>query len=636
MADIIRLLPDSIANQIAAGEVIQRPASVVKELVENAVDAGATSIQVLIKDAGRTLIRVIDNGKGMSETDARMSFERHATSKISSADDLFCLATFGFRGEALASIVAVAQVELVTRRSEDDVAVSLTLEASRYIASEATSAPVGTDMRVKNLFFNVPARRRFLKTNETEMRHIVTEFERVALIYPHIEFQLYHNDLSLYHYRAGILRQRIVDIFGNAFAPALLPVELDTSMVRVEGFVTAPSFARKRGAANYLFVNGRYMRHPYFHKALMQGYNGMIGADHTPSYFLHLEVEPSSIDVNIHPTKTEIKFEDEKAIWQMLMAMVRESLSKHAVVPTLDFSLEHPFDIPVYQKDAKTYVAPPTVTVDRHYNPFISAMPAENSGTSFSVPPTDEPWGAEIARTDGDEQRSDAADADEAWLPTSQEEALASSSPATTSVAASLTALLSDEFAQTQSSLMQFRNRYIIGTLSSGLMVLDQHRAHIRVLYEEKLSVMQHPRRQSQTLLFPETMECSAQERMVVDLIMDELTTLGFDLAYLGASSYSINALPIGVDISVAVPLLHALIAAVLEHKSAPTEEVKRSLALSYAQQIAIPYDRLLTQEEMQHLVASLFATTSPSLTPDNKTILTVMSDKEIKSRFNV
>ena len=376
MSDIIQLLPDSVANQIAAGEVIQRPASVIKELVENAVDAKASLIQVILKDAGRTLIQVIDNGKGMSATDARLAFERHATSKIRVADDLFSLHTMGFRGEALASIAAIAQVELRTKRKEEEMGTLITLAASTVESQECVSCPTGSNFCVKNIFYNVPARRKFLKSNQVELSNIINEFERIALINPEVSFILKHNDNELFNLQPGNFRQRIVSIYGKGMNQQLLPLEIETSLIKISGYIGKPEAARKRNALQYFFVNGRYMRHPYFHKAVMQSYEQLIPVGEMPNYFINFTVEPSQIDVNIHPTKTEIKFENEQAIWQIISATVKEALGKFSAVPSIDFDMADAPEIPIFQKNNP--VAPPKSNFNPSYNPFKMST-GENS-----------------------------------------------------------------------------------------------------------------------------------------------------------------------------------------------------------------------------------------------------------------
>ena len=382
MSDVIHLLPDSVANQIAAGEVIQRPASVIKELVENSVDAGATTIHVVVVDAGRTMIQVIDDGKGMSETDARLAFERHATSKISQADDLFALHTMGFRGEALASIAAVSHVELQTRREVDEVGTCIRIAGSKVVSQEPVSCPVGSNFKIENLFFNVPARRKFLKSNATELSNILTAFERIVLVYPDIHFTLHHKGTEMLNLKAGSLRQRISDVFGRQYSQDLLPVEVRTAMCTITGFVSKPEGARKKSGHDYFFVNGRYMKHPYFHKAVVTAYERLIPEGMQVPYFLYFEVEPADIDVNIHPTKTEIKFENEQAIWQILTAAVRDALGKFCEVPAIDFDTQGSPDIPLY--DPARQVAPPQPRYNPDYNPFKSSSRSSHSSNAGS------------------------------------------------------------------------------------------------------------------------------------------------------------------------------------------------------------------------------------------------------------
>ena len=605
MSDIIRLLPDSIANQIAAGEVIQRPSSVVKELIENSVDAGAKDISVLIKDAGKTLIRVIDDGSGMSETDARMAFERHATSKIKDASDLFNLHSFGFRGEALASIVAVAQVDLITRDEAGELGVHIEYAASKLIAAQSVGCPVGCDFRVKNLFFNVPARRKFLKSNDAELRHILTEFERVALIHPEIAFHLFHNDVELYSYSQTTFRKRIADVLGKGLSQSLLPVEVDTTLVKVSGYVASPELARKRGAQQYFFVNGRFMKHPYFHKAIVSAFDKIIESDQQPSYIVSFAVDPQSIDVNIHPTKTEIKFENEREIWQILNSLVRETLCKTNSIPNLDFNRDDAIDIPVYTGRNDKPVSPPHININPAYNPF--------SGK--------------------DSYRRDPVDWQQLYeKPTPREEF--SQTPLTFASDQAEQLSFSSEFSEQSSSFFQFRERYIVASLSSGLVLIDQNRAHLRILYDEYLKNIQNKRRVSERLLFPETVEVTPEEALVISSIKEEIESAGFDLSFLGSNTYSISGLPSGIEPSQAAPLLRSMLHNAVEVGCEVQDEIIDSIALSLAKAAAIPYNKTLSQEEMNYMVASLFASSSPNYAPDGKTILVVFSDQELKNRF--
>ena len=458
MSDIIQLLPDSVANQIAAGEVIQRPASVIKELVENAVDAGASRIDVVVVDAGRTSIQVIDNGKGMSETDARLSFERHATSKIRHADDLFALHTMGFRGEALASIAAVAQVVLKTRQEADEVGTLLTISGSKVEGQEPCSCPVGSNFSINNLFYNVPARRKFLKSNTTELNNILTAFERIVLVYPQITFTLQSNGTELFNLRAGSLRQRIIDVFGKRINQDLLPVKVDTMMCKIDGFVGKPESARKKGAHQYFFVNGRYMKHPYFNKAVMTAFERLVPQGEQVPYFIYFTVAPGDIDVNIHPTKTEIKFENEQAIWQILMASVKESLGMFNDVPTIDFDTEDKPEIPVFNTEATAHAAAPRIAVNPHYNPFKSTAP------STGTPKVDAQWerlyeGLDEQPAEVEQELFADVETNTPGEPVAQQNVLADRSPAH----------------------YQYKGRYILTSVKSGLMVIDQARAHCRV-----------------------------------------------------------------------------------------------------------------------------------------------------------
>ena len=607
MSDIIHLLPDHIANQIAAGEVIQRPASVVKELMENSVDAGAVSISVNIKDSGRTLIQVVDDGKGMSETDARMAFERHATSKILTVDDLFSLNTMGFRGEALASIAAVAQVELRTRAKNSDIGICLSISGSTLDSIAPEACNEGSIFSIKNLFYNVPARRKFLKANETEFRHIVTEFERVVIVNPHISFTLRHNDSVIYELPSGGLRQRIIDVFGKSLNQKLLPVDVETSIVKVHGFTARLDAVKKRGSLQYLFVNGRYMRHPYFHKAVIQAYEQMIPAGEMPDYFLYFTLDPSTIDVNIHPTKTEIKFENERAIWQIIFSAVRESLAKSNSVPTIDFDTEEKIDIPVYnpQKGGMTNVAPPQLQINKDYNPFRET-PAKR--------PTDN-W---ESLYDSFEKERTAVESGELRVESGD------------------SAVESDNtlFSDLSNPCFQYKSRYIITPLKSGLVIIDQHRAHVRILYERYIGNINRQCSASQKLLFPEVVDFTASEASLLSSLEDEIRFLGFDLASLGGNSYAINAVPADVPGGSPVELIKEIVVAAIESGSGSTEKKSEMMALSLAKASAIHSGKALSSDEMETLVASLFAIEYHGVTPDGLSILTILTDEELSKRL--
>lgn len=614
MSDVIHLLPDSIANQIAAGEVIQRPASVVKELVENAVDAGAQQIQVHIKDAGKTLVQVIDNGKGMSGTDARMAFERHATSKISTANDLFALQTMGFRGEALASIAAVAHVELRTRQRGADLGSKIAIAGSEVESSEPDACPEGSIFSVKNLFFNVPARRKFLKSNETEFRNIINEFERIALVNQHISMSLHHNDTEILNLPESGLRQRIINIYGKALNQKLLTLEAQSSLVTISGFVGRPDSVRKRGALQFFFVNGRFMKHSYFHKAVMQAYDQLIPAGEMPDYFIYFTLDPATIDVNIHPTKTEIKFENEQPVWQILCAAVREAIAKSSSIPTIDFDVDGSIDIPVFNAPSSTFKAP-SVQVNSDYNPF-------KPDTSYQQPSFD--WSKLYKGFEEDRAAAFADESIEAIYPENQE--LSSgliSEPAPDTL-----------FPEVSSLCYQYKGRYIITSLKSGLLIIDQHRAHVRVLFDQYLTNIRNQQGVSQQLLFPEIVTFTPAEATLVPSLLEDLRYIGFDLSNLGNNSYAINGLPSGVENLDPVALVKDAVSRAIDTGCQVHEEICDALALSLAKAAAIRPGQSLSSEEMDNLIASLFSSSSSSYTPDGKVILSKLTDDELDKRF--
>ena len=621
MSDIIRLLPDSVANQIAAGEVIQRPASVIKELVENAVDAGAKHIDVLVTDAGKTSIQVIDDGKGMSETDARLAFERHATSKIREAADLFALRTMGFRGEALASIAAVAQVELRTCQEGEDLGTSLCIAGSRVESQEAIACPKGSNFQVKNLFFNVPARRKFLKSNQTELSNILTEFERIALVNPEVSFTLHHNGTEMLNLPAIQLKQRIMGVFGKKINQELLSVEVDTTMIRISGFVGRPETSRKKGARQYFFVNGRYMRHPYFHKAVMDAYEQLVPTGEQVSYFLYFEVEPANIDVNIHPTKTEIKFENEQAIWQILSAAIKESLGKFNAVPSIDFDTEGMPDIPAFEHSPYAEVQMPKTSYNPEYNPF-DATPS----SSYSRQET-RGWDQLY---EGLERRASSPSAfaypdDSDYFveqPLGEPEATLYGQPD------------QSEPVETSSLYYQYKGRFILTSVKSGLMIIDQQRAHIRILYDRYLSQIASRKGASQGMLFPDIVQFSASEIPVLQSIQEDLSYLGFELTDLGGGSYAINGVPAGIEGLRPTELVQNMVHTAIEKGCKVKEEVQSLLALSLAKAAAIVAGQVLTNEEMTNLVDGLLTSTSPNYTPDGKTALAVLKEEEIERLF--
>ena len=625
MSDIIRLLPDSVANQIAAGEVIQRPASVIKELVENAIDAGAQHIDVLVTDAGKSSIQVIDDGKGMSETDARLSFERHATSKIREAADLFALRTMGFRGEALASIAAVAQVELRTCVEGEELGTKLVIAGSKVESQEAISCPKGSNFCVKNLFFNVPARRKFLKSNQTELSNILTEFERIALVNPNVSFTLYHNDAELFNLPAIQLRQRIMGVFGKKINQDLLSLDVDTTMVRISGFVARPESARKKGARQYFFVNGRYMRHPYFHKAIMDAYEHLIPVGEQVSYFIYFDVDPGNIDVNIHPTKTEIKFENEQAIWQILAAAVKETLGKFNAVPSIDFDTEGMPDIPAFESSPYAGIQPPKTTYNPDYNPFnTSVVPP----SSYSSKPSRD-WeqlyeGLEHHSSAQHIQKSYPDDGDY-FTAASMEQPVAPTLYDHSEEAA---------MGEKSSQHYQFKGRFILTSVKSGLMIIDQQRAHIRILYDQYLEQITRRQGASQGMLFPDIVQFPVSEVPVLQEIMEDLSYLGFELTDLGGGSYAINGIPSGIEGLNPVELIQSMVHTAMEKGGKVKEEVQSNLALTLAKAAAIVPGQVLTNEEMNGLVDGLFAVATPNYTPDGKTVLSVLQEDELEKLF--
>ena len=625
MSDIIRLLPDSVANQIAAGEVIQRPASVIKELVENAIDAGAQHIDVLVTDAGKSSIQVIDDGKGMSETDARLSFERHATSKIREAADLFALRTMGFRGEALASIAAVAQVELRTCVEGEELGTKLVIAGSKVESQEAISCPKGSNFCVKNLFFNVPARRKFLKSNQTELSNILTEFERIALVNPNVSFTLYHNDAELFNLPAIQLRQRIMGVFGKKINQDLLSLDVDTTMVRISGFVARPESARKKGARQYFFVNGRYMRHPYFHKAIMDAYEHLIPVGEQVSYFIYFDVDPGNIDVNIHPTKTEIKFENEQAIWQILAAAVKETLGKFNAVPSIDFDTEGMPDIPAFESSPYAGIQPPKTTYNPDYNPFNTSAVTPSSYSSKPSRDWEQLYeGLEHHSSAQHIQKSYPDDGDY-FTAVSMEQ------PVTPTLYDH-----SEEAAMGEKSSQhyQFKGRFILTSVKSGLMIIDQQRAHIRILYDQYLEQITRRQGASQGMLFPDIVQFPVSEVPVLQEIMEDLSYLGFELTDLGGGSYAINGIPSGIEGLNPVELIQSMVHTAMEKGGKVKEEVQSNLALTLAKAAAIVPGQVLTNEEMNGLVDGLFAVATPNYTPDGKTVLSVLQEDELEKLF--
>lgn len=629
MNDIIHLLPDSVANQIAAGEVVQRPSSIIKEMVENSIDADATSVKVLVTDGGKTTVQVIDDGKGMSETDARLSFERHATSKIQKASDLFCLTTMGFRGEALASIAAVAQVELKTRRKEDELGTMIQVAGSKIEKQEPVACPAGSNFLVQNLFFNVPARRKFLKSNQTELTNVVADFQRIVLVHPEISFSLYNNGVEMFHLPAASVRQRIIDVFGKKINAELLPIEVETSLVSISGYVGKPESSKKKGVHQYFFVNGRYMRHPYFHSAVMKAYENLIPVGEHVSYFIYFAVDASSIDVNVHPTKTEIKFDNEQPIWQVLSAAVRETIGQFCNVPLIDFDVEGKPDIPAI--GANTSIPHQPKLAPSSYNPFKTegsrsysqsagweklfdkySNPVSSEGdeglTSIQMNPSEKvPGEGEVP--EGDNLQGSI------WNAVMGRDGVAAPFDVTV-------------------QKFQYKGRYIVLPSANGIMVVNQHRAHVRVLFDQNMQCINSGNRPSQKELFPIVVQFEKADCIVLENLMEDICSLGFDLSNLGGGAYSVNGIPVGlegIDIST---LLHDMVVSAKEMTNDIRREAQEALALTMAENAAIVYGQVLSSMEMERLLRDLFATKIPARTPDGKLVYTILDDKMLNDLF--
>lgn len=617
MADIIHLLPDTVANQIAAGEVVQQSSSVLKELVENAVDAGATHVDIYVIDNGKTLIQVVDNGKGMSETDARMAFERHATSKITKAEDVFALHTMGFRGEAVPSIAAVAHVTLRTRQQDQKLGTKIRIEGGDLVSQEHDMCPVGTSFSVSNLFFNIPARRaHLLNHTAAEYRNFISEFERMALVNPSVSFTLYNNDALVYDLPESSVLQRITNIFGKKVYSRLLPVSVETTICNISGYVGRPDMARKKSAPQFFFVNGRYMRHPYFHKAVCEAFENLIPEGEQVPYFLYFQVDPSTIDVNIHPTKTEIAFQNKQYIWQFIMSGIKESLGKFNAIPVIDFDIEaSPNDIPVYNPETKKQSAEPTVGYDESFNPFKSSQAMASATPRPSAFPT--PSRATFPESVVRYQEMPDFQPDE--------------EPA---VQATLPGISSPQEMEMSSEFYQYRGQYIMTAVRNGLMIIDQHRAHVRVLYNRYRATMDGQAAASQGLLFPEIIQFSASDAVLMEAIMADLQHLGFDLSPLGGGSFSILGVPASLSDGEPVQLLTEIVESVRDTGKTAREDMQHRLALAMARRASLQVGEVLSKQEMESLVTDLFATDSPSYAPDGRTVLSVLPQDNIDKLF--
>ncbi|ALM48553.1 DNA mismatch repair protein MutL [Flavobacterium psychrophilum] len=628
MSSIIQLLPDHVANQIAAGEVVQRPASIVKELLENAVDAGATEIKLVVKDAGKTLVQVIDNGKGMSVTDSRLCFERHATSKIRHAEDLFSLHTKGFRGEALASIAAIAHVELKTKQEQDELGTHLIIEGSKFISQDVAVLPRGTSFSIKNLFFNIPARRNFLKSDTVEFRHIVDEFERVALAHANIGFILYHNGSEMFNLPGSNQRQRIVNVFGGRTNEKLVPVKESTEIVEIQGFVCKPEFAKKNRGEQFFFVNDRFIKSGYLHHAVMAAYEGLLKDGCQPGYFLYLDVPPNTIDINIHPTKTEIKFDDEHALYAILRSAIKHSLGQFNVAPVLDFDRDSNLDTP-YQYEGKEAVMP-TVVVDRSYNPFADEKPIRSGGGSgssgggFSSPPMFKKEKApvwESLYTGLSEAAEDIAVATEMHF--ESEEVTGS--------------LFNDhEVEQLVQKTYQIHKKYIVSPIKSGLVIIDQKRAHQRILYEQFLTSITVHHAASQQLLFPLMLYFNKTELDLIEEMRGALENTGFVFAEFNNDHVVVSGLPVNVSESEVSILLEELINDLQQEVPDSSFSQTDSIAKSMARSLAIKTGIALGEKEQENMVNSLFACKEPGISPFNKPTFITVSVEDLDKRFAI
>ncbi|MDR3696885.1 DNA mismatch repair endonuclease MutL [Mucilaginibacter sp.] len=616
MPDIIHLLPDAVANQIAAGEVVQRPASAVKELVENALDAGADKIQLILKEGGKSLIQVIDNGCGMSLTDARMSFERHATSKIRRAEDLFAIRTMGFRGEAMASIAAIAQVELKTRRHEDELGTCILIEGSEVVSQQACSANTGTSISVKNLFYNTPARRNFLKSNPVEMRHIIDEFQRVALANPQVFFSMHHDGQEIYHLPQATLKQRIIHLFGNNYNERLVPVEEDTNVIKLRGFVGKPEYAKRTRGEQFFFVNNRFIRDAYLNHAVLMAFKELLPEDTYPLYVLFIEIDPAKIDINVHPTKTEIKYQDEQTIYAIIRSAVKRSLGRYNITPSLDFDQENSIEHLVTPKPFEEIVAP-TISFNPDYNPFATEQkieresPAFRSSNDYRSSPVPQNWDTlyEIARKEENAQsemhgqKTIAVDDHDLNKPSEQQ-------------------------------LFQVHNRYILSQIKSGFMVINQQAAHERILYERFLQQLENHTGVSQQSLFPQSVTLNSSDFELLKELLPDIRALGFDIREFGKNTVVVEGVPAELNNTSETEILEQLLEGFKNNQSILKLDKRDSLARSLARNAATKAGTKMSLEEMNLLIDQLFACQMPNLALNGKLVITTFTLNELAERF--
>lgn len=641
MSDIIHVLPDSIANQIAAGEVIQRPASILKELVENSLDAGAKRIIVEVEEAGKASLKVTDDGCGMSQMDARMAFERHATSKISDVQDLFSLRSMGFRGEALASIASVAQVELTTRRAEDEMASQLTLNGSDVVSVRNVAAPVGSSFMVRNVFFNVPARRRFLKSNQTELKHLIEQFERIVLVYPGVSFSFYSDGNLTLNLPATTQRRRITDTLGQSVDKGLIPIHFENEISNINGFVSLPDCAKKRGAEQFLFVNGRYMRHPYFHRAILSVYEKLLSPGYTPNYFLFFSIAPSRIDVNIHPTKTEIKFLDEQAIFKLLAIAIRQSLSTTMAVPTIDFEHKNVVDIPIYSGKQKEVLPSPDQPLDPNYNPFNSTdLPTTQSSAKGYSAPSQRPkvdWKSMFESFEQHKENRATTFSQKEAAPISPESCpVSEKNPPENQLFSTQENFSSQAVSLEKTPCFLHDNKYIVSSVSRGVVLIDYKRAQQRIIYEEvkKEFAKEGKEHATRKLLFPELCSFPTKDIALVDGLLPELESIGFEISSLGGGSYSILAVPEMVETD-AKELVEQIISNALEQSISTKEALVEILALKLSNYRGAISNLPVSPEGIEALIAKLFSCQESTYTPQGKLIMRVLSNNEIQQSFD-
>jgi len=607
MPDIIKILPDSVANQIAAGEVIQRPASVVKELVENSVDAGSTKIIIKIKDAGKTYIQIIDNGKGMSETDARIAFERHSTSKISSANDLFSILTKGFRGEALASIASVSQVELHTKTEDAELGTNIIIEGSEFILQEEINCPTGSNFSVKNLFYNVPARRKFLKGESTEFTHILNEFYRIVIAHSDVAFYLYNNDKETFALPQSNLKQRLVNLFGKTIDKNLIAINSRTAIVNITGYIGKPEIAKKQYGQQFFFVNNRFFKNTYFNKAVMLGYDKILPHDAIPSYYLFFEISPELIDVNIHPTKTEINFQDANAIFQLIITCIKETLSKHNVMPSIDFDTIGSIEIPYHKKNEMAKF--PKIEINENFNPFENE---KKSNFDYHHKLSSKQY-----ENDNIKNWEDLYENKQ-----NKESELFQNSG------------LNNDLHNIQPTFFQIKNRYILTTVKSGVMVIDQKRAHERILFDRYFNKITGTKLVSQKTLYPEKIDFNSEDLIAFEEIYEILIEIGFDFEKISSNTYNIVGIPSFLDTKEPAPLIYNFIANQQEYEVDIKEHILEKIAFTFSKSLAITGGKTLSNEEMRQLFDELFSSSNPNYTYDGKPIISMLSYEELEQRF--